>query len=118
MNRTIENELRNHYVESTYHTHVSMVQPKGKFQFNRHDQEIFWDVYNKTIENNPDIIVGIAEKPNNGSYLPVLVDVDLKRKDEDDEDDDRLYTIEHVIEVIKIYQTVLRLIVNDCQDNN
>ena len=33
--KSIESILREHYVDTAYHTHVSMINPKGKFQFNR-----------------------------------------------------------------------------------
>ena len=42
MNPSIEEILRNHYVDGTFHTHVSMIQPKGKFQLSRDGLEAFW----------------------------------------------------------------------------
>ena len=35
MNPSIEEILRNHYVDGISCTHVSMIQPKGKFQLSR-----------------------------------------------------------------------------------
>ena len=109
--------LNAHQVSSEHHTHVSMIQPKGKFSFTRQDLEEFWSIYCNAIneDENEDIIVGIAEKPQ--SYLPVLVDVDIRVK-ESDEIGDKLYTEDHVQNVIQVYQSVLRSIVDECVDEN
>jgi len=117
MNPSIEKILRQHYVDGMFHTHVSMVQPKGKFQFNRQGLEQFWDVYCKRIADDSSAIVGIAEKPHH--YLPILADVDLKIKDDGGIDfKDHLYTEKHVKQVIEVYQSILRNIVVDCADRH
>ena len=114
---TVEQILREHYVDGVFHTHVSMVQPKGKFQLNRQKLEDLWTAYCDKITNETNPIVGIAEKPQH--YLPILVDIDLKIRDEDDiEYGEHLYTEEQVSQVIEVYQSVLRNIVEDCQDEN
>ena len=116
MNSTVENLLKNHYVDGVFHTHVSMVQPKGKFQFNRQSLETFWDKYCKRIKDKSTIL-GIAEKPQH--YLPVLADIDLKVKDTDDtEFGDHLYSHEQVKQVICVYQSILRNIVDECNDDH
>ena len=52
MNPSIEDLLREHYVDtSPFHSHVSMVQPKGKFQFSRKKLEQFWELYCNKIYN-------------------------------------------------------------------
>ena len=76
MNPTIKKVLQNHYVEGIFHTHVSMVQPRGKYQFDRQGIEDLWEVYCKESKES---IVGIAEKPQ--YYLPVLADIDIKVKE-------------------------------------
>jgi P4 family phage/plasmid primase-like protien len=94
-----------------------MIQPRGKFQFNRDKLENFWEVYCNRIFEDKDAIVGIAEKPQH--YLPVLADVDLKIKDTGEtEFGDHLYSENHVNKVIEVYQTVLRNIVEECSDDN
>lgn len=113
MNPSIEQILREHYVDGVFHTHVSMIQPRGKFQFNRQKLEDFWKVYCTKILNDEDTIVGVAEKPQH--YLPVLVDIDLKIKDTGEiELGDHLYSEDHVKQVIEVYQSVLRNIVEGC----
>ena len=64
MNQSVEQILRNNYVDGVYHTHVSLVQPRGKFLFNRQKLEEFWDVYCEKI-NNKDTILVIDENQNN-----------------------------------------------------
>ena len=115
MDPTIQKILREHKVRGVFHTHVSMGQTKGKYQFNREALEEFWKVYMDAVHKNPSTCVGIAEKPQH--YLPVLGDIDIKIKETDDtEFDDEIHTEKHVKEVIEVYQSVLRKIVEDCDD--
>ena len=120
MRREIEKILQTHAVEGTFHTHVSMLQPKGRFQFNRQTLEDFWKKYSESLEeDDDDNLFGIAEKPHH-NYIPVLVDVDIKIKEVDGIEigDEHLYSEEQVEKTIKIYQSVLRNIVEDCQDED
>lgn len=115
MDLTIQKILRDHKVKGVWHTHVSMGQTKGRYQFNRQDLEELWKVYGKAIIESPDIVSGIAEKPQH--YLPVLGDIDIKiREAEDMEVKDELHTERHVKEVVEVYQSVLRKIVEGCTD--
>lgn len=117
MSITVEKILRNNYVDTPFHTHVSMVQPRGKFHINKEQQEMLWDSYIKRLEENPDAILGIAEKIQ--PTIPVLVDIDLKIKDEGKVNyDEHLYTIKQLHQVVSIYQSVLRTIVDGCTDAN
>jgi P4 family phage/plasmid primase-like protien len=117
MIQSIEQILRENYVDGVFHTHVSMLQPRGKFQFNREKLETFWDIYCDKISEDENALVGIAEKPQH--YLPVLADIDLKVKDTGDiEFEEHLYTENHVKQIIDIYQSVLRNIVEGCTDDN
>ena len=48
MSATIQELLKKHFVDSedqVWHTHVSMVQPRGKFQFDRNVSDEFWETY-------------------------------------------------------------------------
>ena len=124
--------LRDHYVSNTdkqnQFTHVSLVQPKGSFRFSHTDFEKLWTTYCDLVEgcDSEDVregrvvaaIVGLAEKP--GSCLPVLADVDLKLQEHDDFEicGDHIYTLEQVVSLIKIYQSVLREIIDGCDDES
>jgi P4 family phage/plasmid primase-like protien len=104
-------------VDSVFHSHVSMIEPTGKFQINRQVGELFWEEYCKVIKNQSNPKVGIAEKPQH--YLPILVDVDIKIIDNDDlEYGEKLYSDRHLISIVQIYQSVLRKILDDVQDEN
>ena len=117
-NSTLSEILSKYYVtDSPFTTHVSMVNPKGTYQFDRNGLEELWEKYGEKIMNTENPILGIAEKSQN--YLPVLVDLDLKiQEDNDFEYGDHLYNEEHVLKVIEIYQSVLRNIVRECTDNH
>lgn len=112
--------LKLHFVNGAFFTHVSLVNPKGKFQFNRKDIDLLFDEYNDTIYSDKDFIVGIAEKPQ--MYIPILVDVDIKLNMDDTIDNndipDGLYSIEQVKELVKIYQKILREIIVDIEDRD
>lgn len=116
MNPSLENILKKNYVDGALHTHVSMVQPKGKFQFNRNNLEDFWDSYHDKLKSAKEPIIGIAEKPQH--YLPVLADIDIKIKDDGGDYGDHLYTPQQAIKIIEIYQSVLRNIVDQCTDEH
>ena len=107
MDSTIEHILKVNYVGETtaYHTHVSLISPEGKFQFNRQTQDTFWNLYCNAIKDRK-FIYGIAEKPQ--TFSPVLVDVDLKIDVEKNTQADLLYTEQNVKDLIKIYQKVLK----------
>jgi P4 family phage/plasmid primase-like protien len=116
---TLHEILKRNFVDSddtVWHTHVSLVQPRGKFQFNRAENESFWEVYCNSMDSETIPITGVAEKSHN--YTPILVDIDLKIKDDPELTyDDHLYTTEHVSKMIEIYQSVLRNIVDSCDDS-
>lgn len=117
--KTIKNILRQNYTESIFHTHVSVMKPKGKYSFPRQTLEEFWSAYcdytEKTIGTNSGIF-GIAERSQ--EYLPVLVDVDIKVKDEDLEiEDETLYSEDQLKTIISIYHSVFKQIINECKEN-
>lgn len=126
MNQTISNFLKSHYVEGVFSTHVSLTNPKGSYQFYRDSYETFWNMYIKELSIHGDNLkIGIAEKPQ--TYLPVLVDIDIKKAESDIENIDiednegeekHLYTKKNLKDTIQIYQSVLRNIIEDCTDDN
>ena len=118
--------LRKNYNNAIFHSHVSLISPKGCFQFNRQGLEEFWKMYNNLVYTKHEgydthkhiPVLGIAEKPQ--QYLPILADIDIKIKDNDDIIiiDDKLYTEEQVKGVIQVYQSILRKIINNCTDKH
>jgi phage/plasmid-associated DNA primase len=125
---SIQNILRENYVDGVIHTHVSMIKPKGKYLFNREVSEKFWDLYCATMNDDKNLgLFGIAESPQH--YYPVIADIDIKIAEKDlDMDlrqkliknngivDDHIYDKGHVRQMIEIIQSVLRNIIEDCND--
>jgi len=111
---TLKKILKSNRVEGTHHTHVSLIQPKGSFQFNRQTNEEFLNTYCDLIQTDKEAIVGVAEKPQH--YLPILADIDLKieLRSAGGESDEIgiLYTTKDVKKIILIYQTVLNEIID------
>ena len=119
MNSSIAQFFKQFYVDGVFHTHVSLIYPKGKFQLNREKFEEFWELYCRglTEEKEENICLGFAEKLQN--IIPVLVDVDIKIKETEDLIlDESVYRVEHVTQIVEIYQSVLRKIVDNCTDEN
>jgi P4 family phage/plasmid primase-like protien len=113
MNQTVDQLLRKHYVDTPFNTHVSLIQPKGKFQFNRQGMEEFWTSYCDMIDTSKNPVVGVAERPQ--KFLSVMADIDLKMKEEENSNyDDGLYTEYHAKQVIQVYQGVLQHIIEGC----
>ena len=104
--------LEDNRVTGEYHTHVSMVHPKGKFQISKHVSESFWNLYcNDIMKKENKSEYGLAEKPQ--SYIPILVDVDIKLEYTEDKDVTRLYTDYQLENIIRNYQDVLKNIVHE-----
>jgi len=119
MDPSIKQILRDHFAEGVHHSHVSMIEPKGRYQFGRQDFEEFVTQYCEVIMTQEDPILGVAEKPQH--YLPILVDVDIKIQLKDDDDmefGEHIYSEEQVKQVVEVYQSVLRKIVEECTDEN
>ena len=110
--------IQKHYCGDSFNTHVSMVEPKGKYQLGRESIEKLWNIY------DPSERLGLAEKPQ--YYIPVLCDCDIKIEESnvldifeknDFEETDRFYSLEQLESVVDIYQCVLREIVEDISDD-
>lgn len=111
---SVQDILENTKVNGDYHTHVSMVQPLGKYNISRNNMEIFWEKYCTDLyENEEKAVYGIAEKPQ--TYIPVLVDIDIKLPFSEDKDVKQLYTNHQIDSIIRDYQETLKNIIQDCQ---
>jgi P4 family phage/plasmid primase-like protien len=96
----------------THFSHVSLDNPRGKFSIDSKTRDVFYNSYMDGIKNGE--IVCLAENPH--SNLPVLVDFDIKLKHIGQIVNEKLYTIEQVKEIIGVYQSTLRKIVEDITD--
>jgi len=115
---TVLDILENTRVNSDYHTHVSMTNPKGRYQISRDTMDIFWEKYCDDIleDEKSEKTYGIAEKVQ--TYIPVLVDVDIKVKFSEEKDFQKLYTEYQVESIVRDYQEVLKTILNNCTQEN
>ena len=121
MTSSIVKFLNEHYTDSVFYSHVSLIPRTGKYQFNRDSIEEFWRIYCTTVLENDDTenpqLFGIAEKPEH--YLPVLVDFDIKILNNSDiEIGEHLYTDDQLKQIVQIFQSVLRNIVEGCTEDN
>ncbi|MHA2037398.1 MAG: phage/plasmid primase, P4 family [Promethearchaeota archaeon] len=107
--------------ESSFHTHTSMITPMGKLHVDVHNIEDFWYTYNKYVyvkDGDVPPVIGVTEKPQ--KFLPVLGDIDIKLKESDidlSNYNTKLYTEDQLREVVGVYQSTIRNIINDCTDN-
>lgn len=109
MLQTVNQILENCRVGGDYHTHVSMIQPIGKFQISKNGLNHFWDVWCTAVKNGETF--GLAEKPQ--SYIPLLADIDIKVKFTEDKDLETLYTRNQILSVVRDYQDVIKNTIKD-----
>lgn len=102
--------LKENYVHELFFTHVSLVQPKGRYSLSRSVLNRFWTLYCKIVRSG-EACIGIAEAPQ--SYSSVLVDVDLKFLIPYNPPEDHLYSAEFVEALVRIYQDVLQTVVQE-----
>jgi P4 family phage/plasmid primase-like protien len=93
-----------------------MIQPLGKFNISRNAIDEFWEKYCDSLYEDEKVSYGIAEKLQ--TYIPVLVDVDIKVPYTEDKDIKRLYTKEQLEDIVRTYQEVIRTIVDDYNPNH
>ena len=102
----------------THFTHVSQIQPTGRYYIGRKDVEEFWKLYCDTLYNNPDMISGVAESPNN--FVPVVNDTDIKINYNSSihKLDRKLYKDNHIHQTAIIYQKHIKSLVKNYKPIN
>jgi len=91
-------------------SHISMINPKGKFLLRDEDMKSFWELYSVFDQSK-----GVGEMPNTPN-LPIVVDVDLKKEIVENIqflEKRVLYSIDHVKVIVGIYQKVLTEIIQN-----
>jgi len=134
MNFELSNYIQKHknIDREVHYTHVSCIRPMGRFGFGRKQMEGFWDIYCRLLDKDPDMISGMAEKPQ--EYSMLVLDADIKKKISDvlksnpeiaietkDENNKPaikykpivLYNDKHIKEVINCYQEVIQSVTKD-----
>lgn len=96
-----------------YYTHISQIQPTGRYNIGRKDTEEFWKVYCDTLFKDGNMISGLAERPMD--FAPVLNDTDIKIEYNRSIhfEDKKLYKDTHVKGVVMIYQKYLKQIIKN-----
>jgi len=112
LSKELYNLLKENHVYELFFTHVSLIQPKGKYSLSRSVLRKFWELYCKIILTGEFVDLGIAESQSQQMYSSVLVDIDLKFELTEDPQVDKLYTEKFTQDLIRIYQDVLREIVD------
>ena len=109
--------MKENYVYDLFYTHVSLIQPKGKYSLSsRMVMDKFWMLYSKIILSEEETILGIAEVPQ--QHTAVIVDVDLKFEMKYHPEQPTLYTEKFVEQLVHIYQDVLSEVVKDIQPSD
>ena len=117
MDSSLEKFLSKNKSINGFYSHISMIRPKGTYLFNHNDMNEFWEIYSKTItKTNYECPLGIAEKSQ--TYMPVVIDIDLKTKVSSEKEVKKLYTLNQVNTLIKIFQFFLKNFVKDLSDKD
>ena len=104
---SINDILKQTRTKQTEHTHLSMGSFKSKYNFSSKNLDDFFNLYDPEKD-----ILCLAEKPQH--YSPVLVDIDIKQ-----EENSKLQRNDkHVLEIIKTYQTVIKDIIENINDED
>ena len=109
MDSSIDKLLRANRTDGAIKTHVSMGRFPGAYMFDARGNEILFETYCEDVYNGVNVCLG--EMIHTSKIIPILVDIDIKVKE------DKIYTDEHINNVVQIYQSVIRKIVENCTDD-
>lgn len=95
---------------SSYFTHISQIDPRGKFRIERDSDDQFFEIYQDELFNDPDkFVAGIGECPKD--IAPIRDDSDIKIIMSEHKHIDKtkyLYTEDDITTKIGTYQKVIR----------
>lgn len=95
-------------------THIR-VNPSGKFNISGEKDLIdFYNFYNKCLENNEKLC--FLETQSNTNEIPIIIDIDLKSKE--NLGGKKLYNLSQVKMIVNIYQSVLKMVIENCDQND
>ena len=91
-------------------THLSMINPMGKFHIQGRDVDDFMDLY---CSQSPDEKFGLLEATSILPVLPILVDADVKQEIQEKPLGglQPLYNSDFILKLVRVYQEVLKNIV-------
>lgn len=125
MDADLRQFIRSRRSTSNNYTHVSLIEPKGRYSISRHDFGKLWDLYCDKVQKsfneeekdeNAAFISGLAEKPQ--KYIPVMSDVDIKVKFNGQKLDRHIYSNKQLKSIVSIYQKVLKEVIYNCTDKH
>jgi phage/plasmid-associated DNA primase len=117
MDSVLRKFIRANRATGTKYTHVSLIEPKGRYNFSRYEFASLWELYCGKISTEWDsFISGLAEKPQ--KFVPVMADVDIKVKMDNPDIITHVYTQEHLRKTIKVYQKVIKEVVYNYTDDH
>lgn len=111
---SLENMLFKNKTDGIIKTHVTMGTYPGSYMFDGKGIESLFEIYSDTIESGKPAC--LAEMIHASKCLPVLVDIDIKTDNVENCENETIYTHDHIIQTVQIYQSVLRYIIHDCED--
>ena len=91
-------------------THLSMIQPTGKYYIHGADVDVLMDLY---CSESPDSCLGLLEATSVHHVLPVLVDADIKKDFYRGDEIRPLYEPALVLRLLHTYQKVLAAMIPD-----
>lgn len=108
--------LKLNYANGVNFSHTSLNAPKGKFIIKKSQIDNLFEYYCDYVIDNYDPPPSLTEVTK--EIMPVLVDVDIKKKIKNTGGKVvRLYDNIQVEQIVKVYQTVLKKIVNNCKNS-
>jgi len=94
-------------------THARL-NPSGKFHISSGKDLIdFYKYYNKCLKNKEKLCF---LETQNASTIPVIIDIDLKKKE--NLGGEKLYTLSQVKIIVNIYQNILKMVLDDLNDKD
>ena len=87
-------------------THVSLKGDKegGIYMFGYQLKEEFWNLYQESLEKGEHIFLAEQLDGYEKTFIPIIIDIDLKQNTQNGEVPIKLYTDEDIIEIVNILQ--------------
>lgn len=115
---TLQSFLKNHQVFHDTYSHVSSYNPTGKFQINRCDTDMFWELYCNYIQEEEKGSGKCGLMEVSSDHLPILVDFDIKIEPYKVTHKKCLYTSNDIRQIIDIYYKCIEELIPTIQKNN
>jgi len=84
-------------------THTTMGYPKGSFNIPDNKSNMFFDLYEKALKSGEFIYMTEAHL----SQGPIIIDIDIKYLLNYNNEKTRLYTEQHILDILKIYNNTI-----------